>query len=180
MKAIWWILGTLVAATAALELTAAAGPRLAWPVSDSLPRGLYLFVPGDAQRGDVARVCLPPALAGYALERGIERPGGDCPNGLLPLGKVVAAAEGDVVDVELDGVRINGVLWPQSQQKAFDLHGRRVDLRQPFGPRRIGPGLVWLMGRHRDSFDSRYFGSIERSALDGRFIPLIVRQDKTS
>jgi type IV secretory pathway protease TraF len=35
------------------------------------------------------------------------------------------------------------------------------------------------MGRHRDSWDSRYFGAIARSALDGRFIPLIVKE-KTS
>jgi conjugative transfer signal peptidase TraF len=181
MKSRMWILGVLLAVAGALELTAAArGPRLAWPVSDSLPRGLYLFVPGGAQRGDVARVCLPAAIAGYALKRGIEQPGGDCPNGLLPLGKVVAAVEGDVVDVERDGVRIDGTLWPQSQQKAYDLHGRRVDLRQPFGPQRLGPGLVWLMGRHRDSWDSRYFGAIERSALGGRFVPLIVTQGKTS
>jgi conjugative transfer signal peptidase TraF len=174
-----WVFGVALAILGVLELTAAFGPRLAWPVSDSLPRGLYLFVPGDAQRGDVAHVCLPPTIASYAVKRGIEQPGGDCPNGLVPLGKVVAAVEGDVVDVEPDGVRVNGALWPQSQQKTYDLRGRRVDLRQPFGPQRLGPGLVWLMGRHRDSWDSRYFGAIARSALDGRFIPLIVKE-KTS
>jgi conjugative transfer signal peptidase TraF len=179
MKRVAWGFGVVVAAIGALELTAAFGPRLAWPVSDSLPRGLYLFVPGGVQRGQVARVCLPPTIASYALARGIERPGGDCPNGLLALGKVVAAVEGDVVDVERDGVRVNGALWPESRQKAVDSRGRRVDLKQPFGPQRLGPGLVWLMGRHRDSWDSRYFGAIVRSALAGRFVPLIVRQEKT-
>ncbi|MFZ1125371.1 MAG: S26 family signal peptidase, partial [Candidatus Baltobacteraceae bacterium] len=108
------------------------------------------------------------------------RRGGDCPNGLVPLGKVVAAVEGDVVDVEPDGVRINGTLWPQSRQKAIDARGRRVDLCQPFGPQRLGPGRVWLMGLHRDSWDSRYFGPLESSALGGRYIPLIVRKEKAS
>ena len=171
-----WSFAAALAAIGALEFASfASGVRLAWPVSDSLPRGLYLLAPGEAQRGQVARVCLPPAIAEYAVKRNIERAGGDCPGGLIALGKVVAAVEGDVVDVERDGVRINGALWPQSQQKAFDLHGRRIDLLQPFGPQRLGPGLVFLMGRHRDSFDARYFGPIARAALDGRFIPLLTK-----
>jgi type IV secretory pathway protease TraF len=35
------------------------------------------------------------------------------------------------------------------------------------------------MGLHRDSWDSRYFGAVARSALDGHFIPLVVRLEKT-
>ena len=68
----------LFAIVALLELTAAlAGFRLAWPVSDSLPRGLYVLVAGPRSAAS-ARVCLPPAIAAYALARGIERRGGDC------------------------------------------------------------------------------------------------------
>jgi conjugative transfer signal peptidase TraF len=179
MKPLVGTVAAFLAIVALLEVAAeAGGPRLAWPVSDSLPRGLYLFAPVPPHRGDVARVCLPPAIAAYAIRREIERTGGDCPSGQIALGKVVAAAEGDVVDVERDGVRVNGALWPQSAQKALDSRGRPVDLRQSFGPRRLGPGQVWLMGRHRDSWDSRYFGPVERSALAGRFIPLLIAQEK--
>ena len=180
MKRLAWGFGAALLALGALEFTSCvSGVRLAWTVSDSLPGGYYLLAPGAAQRGQVARVCLPPALAAYALSRKIERVGGDCPNGLIALGKVVAAVEGDVVDVERDGVRIDGALWPESAQKAFDLHGRRVDLRESFGPRRLGPGKVWLMGLHRDSWDSRYYGPLDRSAIEGRFIPLAVKGSTT-
>ncbi|MGP6158148.1 MAG: S26 family signal peptidase [Vulcanimicrobiaceae bacterium] len=168
----------LVAVLGMLELIAWHGPRLAWPVSDSLPRGLYLYVPGQAKRSEVARVCLPPGIASYALAHGIDRQGGDCASGLLPLGKVVAGVTGDVVDVERDGVRINADLWPQSRQKDFDSHGRRVDLRVSYGARTLGPDQVWLMGRSANSWDARYFGALPVSSIDGRFIPLFVQEKK--
>lgn len=166
-----------VAFLGAFELVAfAGGPRFAWPVSDSLPRGLYLFVPGQAHRGDVARVCLRGRVAAYAVAHGIDREGGDCPTGLVPLGKIVAAVAGDVVDVESDGVRVNGILWPQSRQRDFDSHGRRVDLREPRGSRTLGPAQVWLMGRSEHSWDARYFGPLPASSIDGRFIPLFTEK----
>jgi type IV secretory pathway protease TraF len=170
-----------------LEVWAAhGGPRLARTVSDSLPPGLYLFVPIEPHRGDIARVCLPPSIAAYALAQRIEEKGGDCPDGTIALGKVVAAEECpvvpvepcDLIDVDRDGVRINGELWPESQPLERDVHGRRIGLRQPFGSRYLGPNDVWLMGRSRDSFDSRYIGPLSRSSIDGRFIPLFTQEKK--
>ena len=60
----------------------------------------------------------PPANRGYVPR------GGHCPDGLTPIGKMVAALPGDTVVLTTDGITVNGALQSHSRALATDLKGR--------------------------------------------------------
>lgn len=144
---------------------------LRFNVDRSMPLGAYWFVPGPVWRGATVQSCLPPSLARYALRRRILSEG-SCSTGVMPVVKVVAAIGGDVVDVSDSGLRINGSLWPLSAPRRFDANGRRVDLRLHSGRYVVPADHVFLLGESANSWDSRYWGSVARSTVAGRWIPL--------
>jgi signal peptidase I len=67
--------------------------------------------------------------------------------------KRVLAVEGDVIEGSEDHVRVNGQLL----QEPYTQYTERTNLAQGrFGPIRVLPGMLFLMGDNRDvSFDSR-------------------------
>jgi conjugative transfer signal peptidase TraF len=73
--------------------------------------------------------------------------------------KPIAALPGDTVEVELDGVRVNGLFIANSKPITVDPKGRSMHPR--LGRFKVNPGEVWLVSHfHPKSFDSRYFGPI--------------------
>jgi conjugative transfer signal peptidase TraF len=122
------------------------------------------------QRGVYVLAC-PPAAAVFreALARGyLSR--GYCPSGLSPLLKRVAGGGGDRITVSVAGVSVNGVLLANSKLLAAD--GRGQALPRAAGGR-LAPDAVWLYSGVHRSFDSRYFGPLPVSAIEGVVRPIL-------
>ena len=150
---------TLLSLSAALHPV----PRLIWNASASASIGLYWVNPsGATRRGDLVLATPPDAARRLAAERGYLPAG-------VPLVKRVAAIAGDLVCVDSGEVRIAG------HHVARTLSADREDrpLRSWDGCRSLANGEVFLlMADVPDSFDSRYFGPVERGHIVGRLVPL--------
>ena len=94
-------------------------------LSPSLPLGIYHTVHAPPTRGSIVVVCLPLTLGTFARERGYLGHG-PCPGGVERLGKRVAAVAGDTVDIDGEGVRINGFVIPGSEWLERDSRGRAM------------------------------------------------------
>ncbi|KAB2943518.1 MAG: S26 family signal peptidase [Hyphomicrobium sp.] len=159
--------GALLALGSVALLTATAlGPKrlvLVWNTSASVQIGLYVIVRRPLRIGDYVLVRLsglPQALA--------ERRNYVGPHVLLL--KRVAAMEGDRV------CRRGRVIWMSGQRRVialgFDRGGRRLPVWQ--GCQHLQRGQLFVLGTHAESFDSRYFGPIDRAEIVGAAIPLFV------
>ena len=149
---------------ACLSIAGAFGIRL--NLTGSIPVGMYQVV-GDAsplKRGDVVLVCLPEPIAGLAHSRGYIPGGGSCSGRTAPVGKLVMALPGDTVVVTFVGIRVNGRLIPESQPLDHDRNGLPLP-RAPLGMSVVAPRSLWLVGKSRHSFDSRYFGPVPTANL---------------
>jgi len=149
------------------------GPRL--NLTESVPRGLYFYLPGAVHRGEIVQACLPVVLAAYARAHEILT-SGFCPDGAEPLVKVFAAGGGDVVTVNPADLRVDGRPWPQSAIRSIDSRGRHVDMQMSRGVHRLAPHTVLLLGLHPHSWDGRYFGVLPSSVITGRWLPLVTER----
>ncbi len=134
-----------------------------------MPWGLYDTGPPRFERGALAIVCLEGDAAHRARARGYV-PRGDCASGLAPIVKEIVALPGDVVVVREDGTRVcaeyGGTAWVSA-----DLRGRPLSRRQ-IGSRVLQDGEYWLLGMRRQvSWDSRYFGVVEKDQIIGSATP---------
>lgn len=136
-------------------------PALVWNASASVPVGLYLSVSGTPQRGDFVLVRTPERLEKLATERGYLPAG-------VPLVKRVAAMEGDHVCAHESTVSINGKTV--ARQRETDRAGRNLPRWSEC--RTLGYDEVFLLTDAPDSFDSRYFGPVNSTAMIGRLEPL--------
>ena len=128
-------------------------------ISPSAPLGLYRMVDQPAVRGVLVAACVPPAVTRLARERGYLA-GGSCPGGTQPVLKRIGAVPGDLVDLELDGLAVNGTRLPDSAPAMSDSRGRPLP-HAPWGRTVVAPGEVWLIGIETTrSWDSRYFGPV--------------------
>lgn len=169
--------GAGVLALTACVLTAAAyaeGYRV--NLTPSMPVGVWQIASDKTfARGDVVWACAPNTAPLREAHRFGYIPAGFCESGLSPLLKPVVAVEGDRVAVSDDGVRVNGELVANSAPARRDAQGRNL----PQVPRLsyvVQPDQVWLVSSHNPaSFDSRYFGPVSASLVDGRAHPVLVR-----
>jgi conjugative transfer signal peptidase TraF len=140
-------------------------PHLVWNASKSAPVGLYHVVPIHVlQRGDMVVARLAPAAARLAASRGY------LPIG-VPVVKRVAGVPGDRICAGRLLVSING--RPAAARLAADSRGRRLP---------VWHGCVTLDARHYlllneslRSFDGRYFGPTDASAIVGLASPIWLR-----
>jgi conjugative transfer signal peptidase TraF len=149
----------LLAAIALAQGLRTAGWSVSLQVTDSMPRGLYLVRPAAAfARGDVVLLEPPPAVAPLMIGRGWLGAG-------MKLLKPIAAAAPDEVCLRDRQVYINGrAVAPVFAADRSDRPLPRLDLC-----RRLAAGEVFLLStRTPYSFDSRYFGPVETTALAGR------------
>jgi conjugative transfer signal peptidase TraF len=138
-----------------------------WITSHSLPWGIYRRTQEPIQRGVLIHVCLPEALAAYALEREYLS-AGPCPGLYQELLKPVAAVAGDVVEISETGVSVNGSVIPGSLAFSADSHGRPHTVRMEKGWYVVPEGQVFLLSTyHPRSWDGRYFGFLPLSAVRG-------------
>ena len=157
-------LWTAIGIALALAASWTAGLRL--NLTDSIPVGLYRQrrIEADAiVRGDLVLACLPGSVALFARTRGYV-PHGNCPGKAMPVGKIVLATGGDTVAVTDSGLRVDGMLIPQTRPLGRDRRARLLP-RLAVGRYVVARGTVWLGSRSPFGFDSRYFGAVPLHAV---------------
>ena len=174
--AIRWL--TLFACSLLVGIFAAKwlGYRINW--TPSLPVGIWrqLTVPPKIERGQIVIICPPPSAAFLEARARGYLSDGDCPGGLEPMLKPVAAIAGDVVQLTAKGIVLNGAAQPRSTALAADKADRPLQAL-PAGRLTIPEGEVFLLSTvNGESFDSRYFGPLPVSVIQGAAIPVWVAE----
>jgi conjugative transfer signal peptidase TraF len=128
----------------------------------SLPLGLWHLHPikGPIVRGQIVSFC-PPDKPRFQEARQRSYLGkGSCPGDYEPLLKPVVAVAGDIVEISPKGIKVNGVLLPNSIAASLDRQGRTM----PTLTNRhyqVEEAMLWVVSSYNaHSFDSRYFGAI--------------------
>jgi len=149
-------IAAVVAAALTGSILAPPPLRLVWNTTASTPIGLYVVTQATPKRGDLLVTRLPRDLELLAVSRAILSPNS-------PVLKPVAALAGDVVCRSGLVVHINGRF--AAVARALDQRGRRLPTWR--GCRRLSVSQVFLLARHPDSFDSRYYGPVDKSLARG-------------
>jgi conjugative transfer signal peptidase TraF len=138
-------------------------------ISSSMPIGIYKIQPSsDFKKGDLVAVCLPKNLAKYGFDRGYISKG-SCSSGYAPLIKEVIATPNDYVVMNQAGITVNKVFYDFKQQQ-FDSQNRSLT------PQNIDQkiaGFLLIGNNSKNSWDSRYFGVIDSSNINGRMQKII-------
>lgn len=140
---------------------------LRYNTTESLPIGFYWMTKQQPKVADVVVFCPDDQpVFNMAYGRGyIEK--GVCPSGYGQIFKKILAAKNDVVTVDAGGVYVNGKRVPNSQPAEHDLMKNPLPQYRPFNYR-LKDGEFFLMSSyHPLSFDSRYFGIVESSQIEG-------------
>jgi conjugative transfer signal peptidase TraF len=138
--------------------------------SPSLPVGLYLVT--TEENANLVEFCPTEPNAALSLVRGYRSPG-VCEDGGAPLLKPIIAKRGDLVDLSVHGIRVNGILLANTAPLAKDTKGRPLK-SWPFGRFEVAPGTVWVASSYDSrSFDSRYFGPVSTLAIRNRVKALL-------
>ena len=132
-------------------------PLIIWNESASVPIGLYWLEQTPPKAGELAVVRLPDPAAELAVRRDY------LPRSAYLL-KLVAAVGGDRICRRGTHVFIGGAFVAQASEA--DRRGRPLPHWQ--GCRILRLGELFLLSRTPASFDSRYFGPIQRKYVVGR------------
>jgi type IV secretory pathway protease TraF len=134
-------------------------PLVIWNASNSVPIGWYFVAKRQPNLGEIAVIRPPEWVKIYAASRGY-----------LPLHtqllKPVRAIEMSFVCRFGRYVFIDGKLVAKT--KIFDTNHRMLPVWK--GCRTLKFDEIFVLGQHRDSFDSRYFGPINRNQVLGTAI----------
>jgi conjugative transfer signal peptidase TraF len=139
----------------------ASHPRFVWNASASVPAGLYRLASRMPGAGELAIVRLPAGMRAFAAARGYLGAG-------ALLIKPVAAGPGDVVCRRARVVSINGRIVARARYA--DASGRL--LPRWSGCLTLTDGQLFLLAAVPDSFDSRYFGPVDRIHVLGSGHPI--------
>lgn len=138
-------------------------PRLLWNASASVPIGLYWIENHPPERGEIAVLQLPEWAALIASERRY------LPRSVWLL-KPVVASKGDLVCRFGAYVFVNGRLVA----KALTADKKHRLMPSWQGCRAIRFEQAFVLSRHRDSFDSRYFGPVDHALIAGTAEPILL------
>ncbi len=137
-------------------------PRLVWNASASAPIGLWRIMPGaSVSVGDSVLVEPPPAARHLAAQRHYLPAN-------VPMIKTIAAVSGDTVCARDAAITIDNRL--AAVRRLADRRGRKLPWWR--GCLRLSGGQVMLLNSAPNSFDSRYFGPVEKGAIIGKATPL--------
>lgn len=136
-------------------------PILIWNASESVPAGWYFVAKRPPKIGEIAVIRPAQWVQIYASTRGY------LPQKVLLL-KPIFAAQSSIICrfglyVFVDGKHV-------ATAKIMDKMHRALPVWK--GCKALKPSQYFVLGRHRDSFDSRYFGPIEQSQVVGAAFPL--------
>ena len=131
-------------------------PRLIWNASESVPIGLYWIEYRQPNLGEIAVLKPPEWVQLIADERHY------LPNFAWLL-KPVIATRGAVVCRFGRFVFVDGKLFARAHYR--DKVGRKLPIWR--GCKALRSDHVFLLSKHRDSFDSRYFGPVDTTLIIG-------------
>jgi conjugative transfer signal peptidase TraF len=143
-------------------------------MTPSVPVGIWWIHTGAISRGEYVKACLPQKIANVGIARGYLSRGSCSPEKVVPVIKRVIALPGDVVVVDANEVRVNGVSIPISRRRRLDSGGRPIPSSVHLGTSVVPADRVWLFGEIPLSWDSRYYGAIPMSSIRGVAVPLLV------
>ena len=131
--------------------------KLIYNGSPSAPVGFYWIDDHRAERGDYVLVRVPDRVRNLVEERRYLPPD-------TPLIKHIAGADGDRVcrrdrEIVIDGVTVTVARYED---------GLGRDMPVWTGCHILRERRVFLLQQHPQSFDSRYFGPVDRSLIIGR------------
>jgi conjugative transfer signal peptidase TraF len=132
-------------------------------LTDSMPKGIYVAKSNsrEFQRGDIVNFCLPKPIQDFGLKRSYLEKGFSC-HGSMPLIKKIIAVPGDNVLLTDQFISVNGQIHP-FKTRYMDSLGRTLSVF-PRG-RYLDTQGFWLVGENDKSWDSRYWGPVERGRL---------------
>jgi conjugative transfer signal peptidase TraF len=169
MKQFSVYVGVLLSVFMVWGLIYAAGIRV--NTTPSIPLGVYQLSNEPLIKGACVLFCPPPApVFVMAKARGYVG-AGFCPGGYGHLMKRLVAAKNDRVTISAEGVAVNGQRLPLSKPIKLDGGGRPLP----------NYTKLWVLGStellvmsdsNSGSFDGRYFGSIQRSQIEGVIRPV--------
>ncbi len=136
-------------------------PILIWNASNSVPIGWYQVSKRQPNIGEIAVISLPDWVRLYASERGY------LPSDVWLL-KPVAATHPAIVCRFGGHIFINGRRFAKA--KGHDRLNRPLPAWK--GCRALNLSQIFVLGKHRDSFDSRYFGPIDKAQVSGTALPI--------
>ena len=144
--------------------------------SPSLPVGVWHLSPlrDEVRRDDVVSFCPPDTWVFREAQQRGYLGSGLCEGGYEPLLKPIAAVEGDRITRDEHGISVNGRQIANSKNIASDGSGR------PLAGNRandviVAKGEVWVISSYNPlSFDSRYFGPVPVSKIEGLARPVFV------
>ena len=136
---------------------------LVWNTTASMPTGLYRIQRASPKRGDLLVTRLSREMELVAVSRGILAP-------TTPVLKPVAAIAGDRVCRVGSAVYVNGRFAALARE--LDRRGQHMPVWR--GCRRLRASQVFLLARHPQSFDSRYYGQLELHLAGGIARPLLI------
>lgn len=135
----------------------------------SLPPGIYHRTFEEPKRGSIVLVS-PPARQIFkaALAKGILSPG-NTEAGTCPLIKIMAAADGDEIEIQENGMWVNDAPLSNSQRQNWEISGMvALPIKKKL------EGEVLLYTPHPQSFDSRYFGPIPADSILATLKPIFL------
>ena len=145
-----------------------------WNGTASLPKGLYQQTDQPFQRGDLVLACPQGPLHQLPQQRDYSDVGVACPHWQKSILKRVVALPGDLVKVSEQGIQVNGQSLPHTARFSVDGLGQPLPALPPAGI--VPEDQVWLVANHHPrSYDSRYFGAVAISAIQGTAIPIWIK-----
>ncbi len=135
--------------------------KLIYNASESAPVGFYWVDEGAISRGDYVYVHGPERVRRLVVERGYLPPG-------MPLVKRVVGLNGDRICHVGTEIFLNGTVVATAKER--DGLGRQMP--RWHGCHILSEQAVFLLQDHPQSFDSRYFGPVDRRLIIGRATPL--------
>ena len=138
-------------------------------LTSSMPPGIYVQEQSEIKRNDYVISCLPKEVASISYQRGYLGYG-NCYLHTAPVGKKLVAMEGDLAQIDYNGIRVNGKLIKGTKPSAFDGKGRIMEIKQ--FKRKLAKNEILLALENPRSYDSRYFGAISDKELQAKIVPL--------
>lgn len=139
-------------------------------LTSSMPQGIYRQEPRKTPHpGDHVLSCIPKKAAVEAYTRGYLG-FGTCPGHTAPVGKELCAQGGDHVVIDEQGIWVNGILLENTLPRPRDGEGRRMELYAM--DRVLEDDELLLASRRPESYDSRYFGTVDGGAVRGVITPI--------
>ena len=156
------LLGTAVPVLAlGLASTVSLPTKLIYNASESAPTGFYWIDEEPISRGDYVYVRVPKRVRTLVIERGYLPPD-------VPFLKRVVGLNGDRICGDGTEIFVNGTVAAMAK-KQDDL-GRAMPGWH--GCHIVTGRTVFLLQDHPWSFDSRYFGPVDRRLIIGRATPV--------